>query len=86
MNEIKNADMPAMPTDAIETRTDWDELTGGGRFIPSNGLTKRETVLMEFMKAMLSNPEMDYGYKDGCKALAGDAMGYVNAYFEELEK
>lgn len=92
MNEIKNADMPAMPC-IYEVKNDnrEDPLLSGVYNPPATrkftgGLTKRETVLMEFMKAMLSNPEMDYGYKDGAKALAEDAMGYANAYFKELEK
>lgn len=40
---IKNADMPAMPCNkSIDTHESWDKLTGGGRFIPADGLTKRE--------------------------------------------
>lgn len=49
-------------------------------------LTKREQVLKDFMSAMLSNPEMDYGNSSGPKSMAEDAMKYVDAYLKELEK
>ena len=34
--------MPAMPTGPIDTVISFEDLTGGGRFLPANGLTKRE--------------------------------------------
>ena len=36
--------MPAMPTGPIDTVISFDDLTGGGRYLPANGLTKREML------------------------------------------
>lgn len=48
--------MPAMPLhNAIDTVESWDNLTAGGRFIPANGLTKREMFAMHAMQGILSN-------------------------------
>lgn len=45
---IKNADLPAMPINkSIDTHESWEDLTAGGRFVPADGLTKREKFCLE---------------------------------------
>ena len=57
---IKNSDMPAMPINkAIDTHESWEDLTAGGRFVPVDGLTKREKFCLEMGVPNTGDPVLD---------------------------
>ena len=87
---MKNADMPAMPlTYPIDTQGDNDYETGGGRFLPANGLTKREIFSMHAMNTIIGNYNP---YDDGSfdssnwEETAKNCVGLADALLAELEK
>lgn len=87
---IKNADMPAMPCDkSIDTKESWEYLTAGGRFVPADGLTKREMFAMHAMNTVLSsyNPyESGTFDSSNWEETAKNCVGLADALLKELEK
>ena len=71
---IKNGDMPAMPI----------EINGFGQFAPEAfiGLTKRETMAMHAMAALIGKTDSVYDFADA----AIDAAAYADALLAELER
>ena len=83
--EIKNKDMPAMPSQPIDTKeSEWE--TGGGRYITSNGLTKREYFAAMAMQGIMANPNCEPVTPEHFKNIASDAINISDALLEELEK
>lgn len=78
--------MPANPTDAIDTVISHNELTAGGRYLPSNGLTKREMFAMHAMQGIMSNAFSDHTYANWAESIAEEAVKQADALLAELEK
>jgi len=86
---IKNADMPAMPCDkSIDTKESWEDLTAGGRFVPADGLTKREMFAMHAMQGLLASASDSDGQwtNAGPDNVAFEAVAIADALLKELEK
>lgn len=82
--------MPAMPLKSmLDTMGYSEEETGGGRFLPANGLTKREMFAMHAMNTILGNYNP---YDDGSfdssnwQETAKNCVGLADALLAELEK
>ena len=83
---MKNADMPAMPSDTVDTKEDWEAVTGGGRFLPSNGLTKREHFCLIMGVADTGDDELDEIIRKGNKQkIASEAMSAWIQYYGRRE-
>ena len=89
--------MPAMPINkSIDTHESWEDLTAGGRFVPADGLTKREAIAKDAMLAILSSKYINDFVKSGvgeedqdCRMHEGvaiEALKYADALLKELEK
>ena len=78
--KIENKDMPAMPSEPIDTKeSEWE--TGGGRYVTSNGLTKREHFAAMAIQGFCS--------RDGYSSfddMACDAVRAADTLLEELGK
>ena len=73
---MKNGDMPAMPLEAVMTRsngntTAWTNYTG---------LTKREMMAMHIAAGLISDPQVK------THQVAGDAVRVADALLAELER
>lgn len=95
--------MPAMPLrNAIDTVESWDNLTGGGRFIPANGLTKREMFAKdadvsscqlkdiqateEFLGRKINTDSIEDLFKANFEVMAKLKVMAADALLAELEK
>lgn len=74
--------MPAMPTEMLDVHLQDDEITGGGRYVISNGLTKREMFAMHIMAGMAAS---SHGYSD-YKYMALDAVKKADALLLALNQ
>jgi len=77
---MKNSDMPAMPSDPIDTQ-EGDFETGGGRYLTSNGLTKREYFAAMALQGLCAK----YGsavYKES----PANALLMADALLKELDR
>lgn len=77
---MENSDMPALPCRPIDT-LEGEMETGGGRYVTSNGITKREYLAAKFMQSLLHTREWQ-----SLRAVAVDALRATDALLEELEK
>lgn len=76
---MKNADMPAMPSDVkavYEAMTDSDDSWGKAAL----GLTKREMMAMAAMQGLCAHSGDYYTFAD----MASDAVNYADALLAEL--
>ena len=79
---MKNADMPAMPSDVkavYEAMTDSDDSWGKAAL----GLTKREMMAMHALQGLLAAPDLNTVEP---VAVAGTAIAYVDALLAELDR
>ena len=80
---MKNADMPAMP--AFDS-SGCPSLYGDDG-VEAKGLTKREMMAMHAMVGLLScGKQYDIRHKSRASQLVGDAVFYVDALLDELER
>ena len=83
---MKNADMPAMPSDVkavYEAMTDSADSWGKAAL----GLTKREMMAMHAMVGLLScGKQYDIRHKSRASQLVEDAVFYADALLDELER
>lgn len=80
MNDKGNS--PAQAQQGIIEYSQYDGTTYREAKEYIGGYTKREDMLIRFMEAMLSNPNMVYEAKD----MVQDALAYVDAALEYMEK
>ena len=73
---MKNADLPAMPTEDIDTVTEYD--TAGGRYIKSHGLTKHEDFVKTFISASISSGNTYKGFIDDAIMWAEEALAKLD--------
>ena len=88
---MKNSNMPASPTGDIDTRMsreDFDNKTGGGRYLPSYGLTKREHFAGLAMQGLLTDTKWLSGVHSDhvLSATAKQAASLADALLAELDK
>lgn len=86
---IRNADTPAMPSEAEISNSDevWAFQVGDNSKFKFPGLTKREMFAMNAMQAILSNgASEEIGYTDWDKNLANHAITAADALLKELDK
>ena len=81
-NNMKNADMPAMPQPMVmdedgNTYTTFDNYHG-----EQAGLTKREMFAMNAMQGLISRG----AWSNQVSSIANDAVRYADALLAELEK
>jgi len=79
---MKNPDMPKNPTSPIDTKESWEEQTAGGRFLPSNGLTKREYFCLHMGVAETGDSDLDKIIKRGNKQKA--AMYFITGFCRHI--
>ena len=83
---MKNADMPAMPSDVkavYEAMADSGDSCGKAAL----GLTKREMMAMHAMVGLLScGKQYDIRHKSRASQLVEDAVFYADALLDELER
>ena len=82
MTDIKNADMPASPTESISN--------GGAPYykeLKSNGLTKREAFAMAAMQGILANSEPNlWSEEQWYRNFSKQAVNHADALLKELAK
>lgn len=81
--------MPAMPCNkSIDTHESWEDLTAGGRFVPADGLTKREMFAIHAMQGLLASSSDNNGQwtHTGPNDMAREAVEFADALLKELEK
>ncbi|AUS01381.1 hypothetical protein NVP1284A_54 [Vibrio phage 1.284.A._10N.286.55.A5] len=84
-----NANMPAMPTSELDSLTHRDDgFDESGRYLTSNGLTKREMFAMHVMASaiggVMANPDPQANATPNDTAEL--AVCYADALLKELEK
>lgn len=86
-----NANMPAMPTSELDSLSHGDDgFDESGRYLISNGLTKREMLAMHALPSVIK--WLDYGVERGewdnwnFEDAASHAVIAADALLKELEK
>lgn len=81
---ISNKDMPAMPSSMIDTYLSDEDKTGSGRYIESNGLTKREIFAMHAMVGVMQDINFCQSHDEFDVAVI--AVKQADALLDELER
>lgn len=79
MTDIKNADLPANPTQ-------YQDSCNGELYSDNTGMTKREAFAMAAMQGMSSHPDFYGNSKDFAEVISASSVLLADALLAELEK